>query len=200
MKIWGTKYFGHDSALATIDFDKKEIFAISTERVNKGEICRLLHGRMEFGPRALGNRSIVANPAIANVTKKINLTVKRRPEFQPFCPSILEEERERLFERSFPHKHMATAFRLKEKFVKDIPSAAHIDLTARPQFVDRADNPNFYRYLKHLKKLNGYGVSINTSFNLHGRTVVRTAEDAIIDFIDCNLDALFIEGYEVRRK
>ena len=154
---------------------------------------------MEFGPRALGNRSIIANPMLKDTRQKINSTIKRRPSYQPFCPSILEEERVRLFKDSFSHKHMAIAFRMKEKFINDLPCAVHVDGTARPQFVEERDNPNYYRYLKALKNITGYGVSLNTSFNLHGRTIVRTPKDAIIDFIDCNIDELFIEGYQVKR-
>jgi carbamoyltransferase len=168
--------------------------------VAKGKICALFHGQMEFGPRALGNRSIIANPMLEDTRQKINSTIKRRPSYQPFCPSILEEERERLFNNSFSHKHMAIAFRMKDEFIKDLPCAVHIDGTARPQFVEEKDNPNFYRYLKELKNITGYGVSINTSFNLHGRTIVRTPKDAVVDFIDCNIDELFIEGYCVKRK
>ena len=167
--------------------------------VAKGKICALFHGQMEFGPRALGNRSIIANPMLEDTRQKINSTIKRRPSYQPFCPSILEEERVRLFKDSFSHKHMAIAFRMKEEFINDLPCAVHIDGTARPQFVEEKDNPNYYRYLKALKKITGYGVSLNTSFNLHGRTIVRTPKDAIIDFIDCNIDELFIEGYRVKR-
>ena len=167
--------------------------------VSKGKICALFHGRMEFGPRALGNRSIIANPMLEDTRQKINSTIKRRPSYQPFCPSILEEERVRLFKDSFSHKHMAIAFRMKEEFINDLPCAVHVDGTARPQFVEEKDNPNYYRYLKALKNITGYGVSLNTSFNLHGRTIVRTPKDAIIDFIDCNIDELFIEGYRVRR-
>jgi len=168
--------------------------------VAKGKICALFHGQMEFGPRALGNRSIIANPMLEDTRQKINSTIKRRPSYQPFCPSILEEERERLFNNSFSHKHMAIAFRMKDEFIKDLPCAVHIDGTARPQFVEEKDNSNFYRYLKELKNITGYGVSINTSFNLHGRTIVRTPKDAVVDFIDCNIDELFIEGYCVKRK
>lgn len=168
--------------------------------VSKGKICAFFHGSMEFGPRALGNRSIVASPMFEDTRQKINSTVKRRPSYQPFCPSILEDERERLFKNSFPHKHMAIAFRMKDEFLKDLPCAAHIDGTARPQFVEEGDNPEYFRYLKELKKITGYGVSLNTSFNLHGRTIVRTPKDAIVDFIDCNIDELFIEGYRVKRK
>ena len=168
--------------------------------VSKGKICSIFQGKMEFGPRALGNRSIIANPMLEGSRQKINSTVKRRPSYQPFCPSILEEERERLFKSSFSHKHMAIAFRMKDEFIKDLPCAVHVDGTARPQFVEEKDNPNYYKYLKALKDITGYGVSLNTSFNLHGRTIVRTPEDAVVDFIDCNIDELFIEGYRVKRK
>jgi len=181
---------------ADLGDDWPEKAAIS---VAKGKICALFHGQMEFGPRALGNRSIIANPMLEDTRQKINSTIKRRPSYQPFCPSILEEERVRLFKDSFSHKHMAIAFRMKEEFINDLPCAVHVDGTARPQFVEEKDNPNYYRYLKALKNITGYGVSLNTSFNLHGRTIVRTPKDAIIDFIDCNIDELFIEGFRVKR-
>ena len=171
----------------------------AAKSVAEGKICSLFHGKMEFGPRALGNRSIIGNPMMEDTRQRINSTVKRRPSYQPFCPSILEEERGRLFKDSFPHKHMAIAFRMKEEHIKNLPCAVHVDGTARPQFVEEQDNPNYYRYLKELKNIMGYGVSLNTSFNLHGRTIVRTPQDAVVDFIDCNLDELFIEGYRVRR-
>jgi len=171
----------------------------AAKSVAAGKICSLFHGKMEFGPRALGNRSIIGNPMLEDTRQRINSTVKRRPSYQPFCPSILEEEREKLFKDSFPHKHMAIAFRMKKEHIKNLPCAVHVDGTARPQFVEEEDNPNYYRYLKELKNIMGYGVSLNTSFNLHGRTIVRTPQDAVVDFIDCNLDELFIEGYRVRR-
>lgn len=173
---------------------------VAAESIADGKVVSLFHGREEYGPRALGNRSIVANPRLADVTKRINSTVKRRPLYQPFCPSILEEERTRLFESSFKHKHMAIAFRMKKEFWEDLPSAIHIDGTARPQFVEEEDNPNYYRLLKAVKSHTGYGVIINTSFNLHGRTMVHTPDDAITDFIDCNMDELYIEGFKVMRQ
>jgi carbamoyltransferase len=168
--------------------------------VSQSKIVSLFHGREEYGPRALGNRSIIANPCDKNVAKTINVSVKRRPLYQPFCPSILEEERERLFESSFPHKHMAIAFRMKSEFWDKLPSAIHIDGTARPQFVEREDNPYYYRLINEVKKYTGFGVVINTSFNLHGRTMVHTPMDAIVDFLDCNIDELYIEGFKVVKK
>ena len=172
----------------------------AAKTIGEDKIVAVVHGRMEFGPRALGNRSILANPVNPDIRALINLKVKKRPEYQPFCPSILEEERERLFENSFPHKHMAIAFRAKEKYYDQIPSAIHVDGTARPQFVERQDNPAYYELLKEVKRHTGFGVVINTSFNLHGRTIVHTAKDAILDFLDCNIDELYLEGFRITRK
>jgi len=207
MPYFGDEYSRAEVKNAIYQFDNIEIEDLehrwheeAAKSVAEGKICSFFHGKMEFGPRALGNRSIVANPMLENSRDKINSTVKRRPSYQPFCPSILEEDRKRLFKDSFQHKHMAIAFRMKDEHIKNLPCAVHIDGTARPQFVEEKDNPNYYRYLKELKKLTGYGVSLNTSFNLHGRTIVRTPSDAIIDFIDCNIDEMFIEGYRVKRK
>jgi len=205
-------YFGDSYSRKEVKFALQQFSSISFEdvgnswpekaakSVSEGKICSLFHGRMEFGPRALGNRSIVADPGRENIRQRINSTVKRRPNYQPFCPSILEEERLRLFKDSFKHKHMAIAFRMREEFIADLPCAVHVDGTARPQFVEEEDNPSYYRYLKALKEITGYGVSLNTSFNLHGRTIVRTPQDAVVDFIDCNIDELYIEGYRVKRK
>jgi len=172
----------------------------AAQDILNNKIIAIVQGRMEFGPRALGNRTIAANAFDPTVKDKINSTVKRRPWYQPFCPSILEKERERLFEKSFSHKHMAIAFRVKKEYRNKIPSAIHIDGTARPQFVEKDDNPNYYKLIKIIKERTGLGIIIDTSFNLHGRTIVRTAEDAIIDFIDCNIDTLYLEGYKIMRR
>ena len=206
MPYFGDEYTREQVKIALDKFDNITVEDLedtwpeeAAKSVADGKICSLFHGKMEFGPRALGNRSIIGNPMLEDTRQRINSTVKRRPSYQPFCPSILEEERERLFKDSFPHKHMAIAFRMKEEHIKNLPCAVHVDGTARPQFVEEKDNPNYYRYLKELKNIMGYGVSLNTSFNLHGRTIVRTPQDAVVDFIDCNIDELFIEGYRVRR-
>lgn len=207
MPYFGDEYTREQVKQAFDEFDNIKFEDIektwpeeAAKSVAEGKICSLFHGKMEFGPRALGNRSIIGNPMLEDTRQRINSTVKRRPSYQPFCPSILEEERERLFKNSFPHKHMAIAFRMKKQHIKNLPCAVHVDGTARPQFVEEQDNPNYYRYLKELKNIMGYGVSLNTSFNLHGRTIVRTPQDAVVDFIDCNIDELFIEGYRVTRK
>ena len=164
------------------------------------KIIGVFNGKMEFGPRALGNRSIIANPFDNNARSRINNEIKRRHKFQPFCPSVLEEDRLKLFEESYSHKHMAIAFRMKKNFLKSLSSAIHIDGTARPQFVEKKDNSEFYNLIKAVKKETGFGIVINTSFNLHGRPVVYNVDHAIDDFLDCRLDKLFINGFEVSIK
>jgi carbamoyltransferase len=166
----------------------------------QGQIGAIYQGRMEWGPRALGNRSILADPRIADMRERINNVVKKRPLFQPFCPSVLVEEKDRLFERAYINRHMTCAFRMRREFWENLPSAIHIDGTARAQFVSADDNPMFYRVLAEFKRLSGLGVLINTSFNLHGRTIVNTPADAVDDFLDSQMDFLVLEGYLVRRR
>lgn len=163
-------------------------------------IGALFQGRMEWGPRALGNRSIIALTNDKNIRTKINKEIKKRPLFQPFCPSILLEEKNRLFIGAYENKHMTCAFRLKKEYYDDIPSAIHIDGTARVQFVSEKDNPNYYRLLLAVKELTGFGVLINTSFNKHGRTIVESPQDAIDDFLDTDLHFMMIGNYLVTRQ
>lgn len=168
--------------------------------LNKGEIGALFQGRMEWGPRALGNRSIIALANDNSTRVKMNKEIKKRPEFQPFCPSILIDEKDRLFESSYANTHMTCAFRMKKEFLNDLPSAVHVDGTARVQFVSKNDNQNYHTLLQEVKKLTGYGVLINTSFNKHGRTIVETPQDAIDDFIDTDLNFMMIGNFLVTRK
>ena len=182
------EYIGHES------------YKHAALSLSQNKVIANVNGRMEFGPRALGNRSIIANPMDSSVRDKLNSKVKKRPHYQPFCPSILEIERERLFETSFHHKHMATAFRLRDEFKSTIPCATHIDGTARPQFVTEDDNLYFFNLLTEFKKISGFGILINTSFNLHGRTIVHSADDVITDFIDCGIEELYFDGFKITRK
>lgn len=168
--------------------------------LQKGKIGALFQGKMEWGPRALGNRSIIALTNDKDIRVKINKEIKKRPLFQPFCPSMLIEEKDRLFEHAYDNKHMTCAFRLKEEYYNDLPSAIHIDGTARVQFVSPTDNPNYYKLLKAVKDLTGFGVLINTSFNKHGRTIVETPQDALEDFLDTDLDFMMIGNYFVTRQ
>ena len=171
----------------------------AAELIVEGKIGALFQGRCEFGPRALGNRSIIADVRNRDIQQIINKDIKNRPLFQPFCPSIMSDERQRLFENSYNNKHMTAAFKLKEEFKDEIPGSVHVDLTARVQFVSQEDNPNYYALIKQVKALTGFGVIINTSFNKHGRTMVLTPEHAITDFKDTNLDFMVIEGFLIEK-
>ncbi|TLP38530.1 carbamoyltransferase C-terminal domain-containing protein [Arcobacter arenosus] len=171
----------------------------TAEYIHNDEVGAIFHGKMEWGPRALGNRSILGNPLNKNSINKLNVEVKNRPFYQPFCPSIMIDERERLFENSYINKDMTCAFIMKEEFIDKIPCAVHIDNTARVQFVTHESNPNYYKILSEFKNLTGYGVLLNTSFNKHGRTIIESPQDAIDDFLDTGLNFLMIEGIEVRK-
>ena len=172
----------------------------AAKMICEGKVGALFHGRCEFGPRALGNRSIIADVRNKDIQKIINKDIKNRPLFQPFCPSMLQEERERLFEKAYDNKHMTIAFKLKSNYATQIPGAVHIDNTARVQFVSKKDNPNYYRLIKKVQDITGFGVIINTSFNKHGRTMVLTPQHALQDFEDTNLDFLVMEGFMIYKK
>jgi len=163
-------------------------------------LCALYGGRMEFGPRALGHRSILANPTSESIKDDLNLRFKKREWFQPFCPTILLEERERLFVSSLPNRHMTSAFTLRKEVAADLPAITHIDQTARPQFVSKEDSGLLHDLLSELKRLNGYGVVLNTSFNIHGKPIVMTPQDALDDFRDCEIDVLYMENFRITRR
>jgi carbamoyltransferase len=208
MPYYGTRYSSEEVGRQLASFDSVinrrfigESWPAQVARmVVEGQVGAIFHGRMEWGPRALGNRSIIADPRQANIREVLNANIKRRQAFQPFCPSILEEDRERLFEESYSNKHMTCAFRMKDYFAQQLPGAVHFDGTARVQFVEEADNPLYYRLLLEVKHLTGIGCLINTSFNRHGRTIVETPKDAVTDFLDTGLTFLLIEGWLVTRK
>ena len=207
MPYWGDDIASYDieaaleSSRHLVDFEENpDWHTVVAEKLHSGEVGALVQGRMEFGPRALGNRSIVASPLIEGIRDRINSDIKRRPAYQPFCPSVMDEERERLFESSAPNRHMTSAYRLKPEYRRIMPAAVHVDLTGRPQFCRQEDNPSFHRLLSAFKELTDYGILINTSYNKHGRTIVRTPHDALQDFLDCSLDFLVLDRYLVTKK
>ena len=187
----------NSSKLKIKKYSQKKLIEMLSTDIIRGKVCCIARGKLEYGPRALGNRSIIALPTSGEVRDRINREIKRRPSYQPFCPSVLETDREELFIDSFNHKHMAIAFRMKKEFIIKYPSACHIDGTARPQFVSEEDNPFYFGLLSSIKEKIGHGILINTSFNLHGRSMVCSTDDAIRDFLDCNLDSMILGDYYV---
>jgi carbamoyltransferase len=162
-------------------------------------IVALVQGRMEFGPRALGNRSILANPRSSLMRDELNLRFKKREWFQPFCPSLLLTEAPKVFTSFYDNPHMTCAFSVRPNVQSELPAICHIDGTARPQMVTLKRNPLFFRILQQLQEKNKYGVCLNTSFNVHGKTIVCTASDAIDDFFACSIDVLYLGGWKITR-
>ncbi len=208
MPYYGTHY-SKDEILDVLDKNKDRIEygdlgeawpEKTAELLAEGKIGAIYHGKMEWGPRALGNRSIIADPRRPDFRDIINKSIKNRPPFQPFCPSMLAEEKDRLFEDAYLNKHMTCAFRMKKEYWEKLPSAIHIDGTSRVQFVEEKDNPNYYRLLRKVKELTGFGAVINTSFNKHGRTIVESPQDAVTDFLDTDMDYLVMEGILAKKR
>jgi len=208
MPFWGPAYTEADVVAALhaahdqVQFKKITDGATRiAQAIQQNRIVALFQGTQEWGPRALGHRSLLANATGGvKIKQQINNEVKRREHFQPFCPSMLAEECERLFVSAYRNLHMTSAFRLKDEHFKQLEAIAHIDKTARPQFVTAQEDPFFHSVLTEIKQLTGYGVVLNTSFNLHGRAMVLTPADAITDFLDCHIDALYLQGYWVEKR
>ena len=157
---------------------------------------------MEFGQRALGNRSIIADPRQSSSIQKINDKIKFRDFWMPFTPSMTYEEAGRILEN--PKKtyspFMTLAFELKEAFKDSIPGAQHpADKTVRPQMLKREDNPQYYDLIEAFKRRTGMAVLLNTSFNLHGDAIVESPSDAIKTFLECDMDILLFDHVAVSR-
>ena len=153
-------------------------------------------GRSEWGPRALGNRSILANPANKNMKDIINSKIKKRESFRPFAPSVLEEEVSRFFECDIKSEFMNHIVKFQKKWCEVFPSVCHVDYTARLQTVNEENNFLFYKLIKEFKKITGYGIILNTSFN-ENEPIVDTPEQAIDCFLRTDMDILFLEKFMI---
>ena len=153
-------------------------------------------GAAEFGPRALGNRSILASPVNPDMGNLVNKIIKYRESFRPFCPAVLEEDVALFFEGKQNHSpYMTITYDVNEHGSEALPSITHVNKTARIQTVSCENNPLFYDYLSELKKLTGFGVSMNTSFNVKGEPMVYTPIDAIRTFYGSGLDHLVLGNF-----
>jgi carbamoyltransferase len=164
----------------------------AAELISDDHYILWFQGRMEYGPRALGNRSILAKPDSEYVKDKLNLYVKQREWFQPFCPSMLEDDARKFLEDvKEPNRFMTMAYKVKKSAWNKLGAVMHIDHTARPQMVGK-ENPKYLELLNNLKKLRGYGTVLNTSFNIHGAPIVMNPEDALKTMINTKTRYMFI--------
>jgi carbamoyltransferase len=171
------------------------------ELLAKGKIVGRFDGRMEYGPRALGNRSILVQAIDSNINDSLNKKLKRT-EFMPFAPVILMEDADKCFTAVYRKGvHTATfmtiTFDCTDFMKKAMPAAVHVDGTARPQLITKEINASYYRIVKEYKKLTGIPGIINTSFNMHEEPIVASPDDAIRSFLDGNLDYLAIGNFLV---
>ena len=156
---------------------------------------------MEYGPRALGNRSILAPSGSEEVKERLNLYVKKREWFQPFAPSMLEEEAERILEydKKGPDKFMTNTYLVKKELRNSFKPITHIDGSARPQMVGEENKP-YQDLLRHVKRNDGYGIVLNTSFNIHGMPIVMSPEDALETMRVTKTKYMFLNDYFVINK
>lgn len=181
----------------------EDVDGVSGELLQKGKILARCTGRLEWGPRALGNRSIIADPRNANVIHKINFAIKQRDFWMPFAPSILEERtNDYLVDPEYaPYMIMAFDTPASKEGRENISATIHpYDATCRPQTVRQEWNPSYYRVIKSFEEITGIGAILNTSFNLHGYPMVGTPEMALWTFENSKLDGLILGNYIVTRK
>jgi carbamoyltransferase len=171
----------------------------AAELLANGKIIGWVQGRAEFGPRALGNRSILADPRPADMKEKINARVKFREEFRPFAPSILHEHGDEYFHDYQESPYMERTLTFREEVRDRVPSVVHVDGTGRLQTVRKEWNPRYYELIEEFFRLTGVPLILNTSFNVMGKPIIHSVEDAIAVFYTTGLDALVIEDMLVQK-
>lgn len=194
-----------------------ELIAETTKRLLAGQVIGWFDGRMEFGPRALGARSIIANPLLGNMQSKLNLKVKKRESFRPFAPIMLQEEFERLFGQKHTSDYMLFVHKILPQYQTQpatkgknlietinqqrsvLPAITHVDFSSRIQTINPNVNPKIAALLNAFKSHTGYGVLINTSFNVNNQPIVCTPQQAINCFIHTDIDCLILDGHLIEK-
>lgn len=177
----------------------KEHFNFAAKQLAKGHILGWFQGKMEFGPRALGNRSIIANPTVAEMKTILNARVKFREGFRPFAAIVLEEDCGKYFDSDFPNPYMLLVYNVRPEYLGKLPSITHVDNSVRIQTVNQTENPEMRQLLEAFKRETGYSVLVNTSFNIKGEPIVATPEDAVHSFARADMDYLVIGDYIVAK-
>lgn len=187
-----------DSGFQISELSDAEIARETAKRIAEGKIIGWFQGRMEFGPRALGNRSIVVDPRRAEMKDILNSRIKHREPFRPFAPSILEERVGDYFEQSHPSPFMLMTYKVRPEKRNDIPAPTHVDGTGRLQTVNRYQNPRYWQLIKEFEGLTSVPVVLNTSFN-ENEPVVCQPEEAIECFLRTNMDVLSIGNFLIEK-
>ena len=184
--------------------DRVHIFYLREEKlistvanlIDSQNIIAWFQGRMEFGARALGNRSILASPKFAKMREKLNYVIKKREGFRPFAPSVLEDKAHLFFDLKEPVPYMNQVVQSK---TKKLPAATHIDGSCRVQTVTEKQNKRYYKLLTELGKITGVPVVLNTSFNLKDETITLTPKDAIDRYLNSDINFLIINNFLIKK-
>ena len=191
-------------------FSEEDLLRTTAQAISKEKTVGWFQGRMEFGPRALGSRSIIADPRSDKMQKNLNLKVKFRESFRPFAPSIIREDLSKWFELNCNSPYMLLVADVNKSIRKemtneenklfgidklnvkrsDIPAVTHVDYSARIQTVHMDTNPKYYKLLENFKKITNCPILVNTSFNVRGEPIVCTIQDAYKCFMGTDLDML----------
>jgi len=202
---WGPKFSNEECQKALDEANLKyetlpdeELLPKLAKMISEGAIIGWFNGRMEWGPRALGARSFVADPRDANLREALNHKVKLREWFRPLAPSMLEENGREVFGKEHHDPFMITVIEVAEEYKSKIPAVVHVDGTARPQMVSKKTNPRYWNLINEFKKITGIPMLLNTSFNVQ-EPIVCSPQDAINTFKNANFDALVLENNLVLR-
>ena len=204
--FWGPQYSDQDHRKAVektglkiqICQNEQELVDVTAKLITEGRVIGWYQGRSEWGPRALGNRSILANPSQRDMKNVINTKIKRRESFRPFAPSVLKEDVATYFEQNIASPFMMHVVKIKPEWQDRLPAITHVDGTGRLQSVDAESNPLYYKLINALKKLTGIGMVLNTSFN-ENEPIVDRPEQAVSCFMRTDMDALVLGRYIIRK-
>ncbi len=176
----------------------EELFKSAAQLISEGKVIGWFQGKMEFGPRSLGNRSILADPRNPNMKNIINMKIKRRESFRPFAPSVLEEYQSEWFESNYINPYMSSLSKVRLNKKKIIPAVTHIDGTARLQTVNSMYNSRYAKLLYHFFLVTGVPILLNTSFN-ENEPIVMRPEESLNCLLRTDMDAVFINNYLVKK-
>ncbi|MDQ3046636.1 MAG: carbamoyl transferase [Bacteroidota bacterium] len=171
----------------------------AAKKLAEGKILGWFQGRLEFGPRALGNRSIIANPLVAEMKTILNARVKFREGFRPFAAIVLEEDCGKYFDNPYPNPYMLMVYNVRPEYLGKLPAITHVDKSVRIQTVNKTENPHMRDLLEAFRKETGYSVLINTSFNIKGEPIVANPDDAVRSFAEADMDYLVIGNFIVAK-
>jgi len=174
--------------------------ALAAKMLSEGKIIAWFQDRMEMGPRALGNRSILADPRSNEIKDLLNARVKFREGFRPFAPSVLEDKTGQWFNTNYPSPYMILVYDVLKEKRPLIPAVTHVDGTGRVQSVSKKHNPKYYSLIEEFEKITGVPIMLNTSFNIRGEPIVHRPEQAIECFLKTGMDALFLGDYVLTKR